>query len=180
MLAHILEQRSKVKQVLWSLTQALHSLNQRRHCQPFNSILNKLFHKLTFTFQRIFINILDKGIHQFLHIHDDLVQHRNTIILILLYLTHCQNNIHALVNVWHEGVGRVLTEVACEFAEGFEVGLVVEEMGVGENLFCALCGHGMVALEAFLDEADPFYGGFIRDDVHQLGKFLKVGFFMLL
>ncbi len=81
-------------------------------------------------------------------------------------LADCEDNVHTLVDVWNEGVLGVFAEVAGEFAEGFEVGLIVEEVGVGEYLLGALWGHDVVTLEAFFDETDPLQGGLIGHDVN--------------
>lgn len=53
-------------------------------------------------------------------------------------MTHGQNDIHALVDIGHQSVRGVFTEVADEFAEGWEVVFVVEDVWVGEDGLCAV------------------------------------------
>lgn len=74
MLADVLEEDSEVEEMLGGFTEGLDSFNERGHSQPLNSILNKLADKLTFTLQGPLVNLSHKGIHQLLHVDDNLIQ----------------------------------------------------------------------------------------------------------
>ncbi len=120
-LADVLEEDSKVEEMLGGFTESLDSFNKRGHSQPLNSILNKLADKLTLTLQGPLVNLSHKGIHQLLHVDDDLIQQRETVVMVGIDLTHCEHHVHGFVDVRDEGVFGVQTEVGGEFAEGLEV-----------------------------------------------------------
>ncbi len=104
MLAHMFEEHSEVEQMLGGFTERLHSFNERGHSQPLNRILNKLAHKLTFTLERPLVNLPHKRIHQLFHVDDNLVQQRETIVMVRINLAHSEHHIHGLVDVRDESV----------------------------------------------------------------------------
>ncbi len=128
MLADVLEEDSEVEEMLGGFAESLDSFNKRRHSQPLNSILNKLADKLTFTLQGPLVNLSHKGIHQLLHVDDDLIQQRETVVMVGVNLANYKHHVHGLVDVRDEGVFGVQTEVGGEFTEGLEVRVVVQEV----------------------------------------------------
>lgn len=112
MFTDVFEEDTKVEEMVGLFDKRFDSLDQRGHSKPLDSILNKLINKLTLTLQHILIHLPHKGIHHLPQVDNNLIQQRQTIVLIRISLANHHNDVHTLVDIGRKSLRRVITQVA--------------------------------------------------------------------